>query len=427
MKTFFYSALVLSVILFFSVSAQAQDNSQEKSVKDFQLSLFPGLGTDGLQSSQYRYKVSLNLFAGVTGGLDGFEAGGFMNINKGNVQGVQFAGFGNVVNGNFSGFQSSGFMNVINGETEGLNFAGFMNTINGDYTGIQGAGFMNVTNGSSESISMAGFMNVNRNSFAGIRLAGFMNTSGQGFQGFQSAGFMNVAKDETQGISMAGFGNVSGKTMQGIQMAGFMNIADDMQGIQAAGFLNVAKQADGIQLGFINYADTINGLPVGFLSIVKKGGLRQWEVGASDAMYANASFKIGVPLFYNIFSFGVRPEGENFFFGFGYGVGSTVYSGEKSSVLVEAHSYQLESERLWQDEPTNLLSELRVLYQHDLTSQLSLFAGPVLYNHTWDAGSNANIPELSPGGWDFYNNNFHEDWNTRWWVGLRGGLVFNFN
>jgi hypothetical protein len=408
-------------LLIASISGLSAQNKDEKPLQNFQLSLFPGFGTDGLQTAENRYKTSINLFLGVNSGVQGLELGGFMNINNGTVEGLQLAGFGNVLNDDFQGLQGAGFMNIVAGDSRGASLAGFINATRGDQEGIAGAGFMNVVNGSSRSLNGAGFMNVVRNDYQGISGAGFMNVTGGNMEGIQGAGFMNVVRHHTRGIVGAGFANIGAGSVEGIQGAGFMNVATDITGIQAAGFLNVAEEVTGMQLGFINICDTITGIPIGFLSVVKKGGLRQIEIGANELGFVNATFKIGVPAFYNMFSLAWQPFGENNYVTQGYGIGTRFNLGYPSYLSLEANTSSIYNDwKIWEKYQRSLLNELRVLYTRNVADNVQLFAGITFYNHFQKTHSDEMI-ELSP----YVMHEFtYKDWTSQWWTGARAGVNF---
>jgi len=408
-------------LLFASLSGVSAQNINDKPLHNFQLSLVPGFGTDGLQTAENRYKTSINLFLGVNSGVQGLELGGFMNINNGAVEGLQLAGFGNVLNDDFQGLQGAGFMNVVNGNSRGASLAGFINATKGDQEGIAGAGFMNVVNGSSRSLNGAGFMNVVRGDYQGISGAGFMNVTGGNMEGIQGAGFMNVVRLETRGIMGAGFANISAESVEGIQAAGFMNVATDLTGVQAAGFLNVAEEVTGMQFGFINVCDTITGLPIGFLSVVKKGGLRQIEIGANELGFVNATFKIGVPAFYNMFSLAYQPFGDNNYVTQGYGIGTRFNLGYPSFLSLEANTSSIYNDwKIWEKYQRSLLNEFRTLYNRNISENVQLFAGITFYNHVQKNQSNEKI-ELSP----YVMHEFtYKDWTSQWWVGARAGVSF---
>ena len=67
--------------------------------RPFQASVIPGVSTQGKLSGQVVHHLSLNLFGGYTGGVNGLEVGGLFNINQKHVQYAQFAGLFNVVGG----------------------------------------------------------------------------------------------------------------------------------------------------------------------------------------------------------------------------------------------------------------------------------------------------------------------------------------
>ncbi len=73
----------------------------------------PPYSTNGRDNENIINDVSLNLFTGRSGGVNAFEAGGFLNIDKYFVKGVQLAGFGNIVGDNVSGIQLAGFGNIV--------------------------------------------------------------------------------------------------------------------------------------------------------------------------------------------------------------------------------------------------------------------------------------------------------------------------
>jgi len=441
MKTRNIFVLLLTITFLFPALNHAQTQN-EKPLREFQLSVIPYLGTDGRDAANFRYNLSLNLFAGVTGGLEGFEAGGFMNVNTGSSKGAQFAGFGNLVHGGFEGFQGSGFMNLVHGNTKAFHGAGFINFISGSTEGFLGAGFINVIGGKSKSFTGAGFGNITGGSFEGVQGAGFGNIIGGHFQGaqgagfanitggdvkgVQGAGFANVIGGEFEGVQGAGFANVTGNNAQGLMAAGFMNINRNFKGAQIAGFLNVAKRAEGLQLGFLNFADTISGVPIGFLSIVKKGAYRNLEISGSDVMHVAASFRIGVPVFYNIFSYGFRPFTEEKRQGFGYGIGSEIRFSQTTGLQIEAHATHLKKDWKGDYKHLDMLNELRMTIGTALPGRLELFAGPVLYNHIYKdkpesgiTGSDLSRYTIDERRWD--------DYVSKWWIGARGGLRINLN
>lgn len=380
----------------------AFDKDEPVETRPFQLSIFPFIGTEGVHTQNYIYNFSLNIFAGVTGGADGLELGGFANINRYSMKGFQGAGFANVVDGEADGFQAAGFANVVNNDAKVFQGAGFANIVNGDLRGFQGSGFANVVSGNARAFQVSGFANLaNR------------------LEGVQVAGFANVA-DRAEGIQAAGFVNVADR-IEGIQAAGFVNVADRIEGVQAAGLVNVAKQVKGLQLGFINVADSIDGLPLGFLSIVRDG-YRKVEFSGGDAMNLNLGFKIGVRRFYNFLTLGTQFIGNKSVFSYGYGIGSEFFLTDNRYLNVEIHSHQLIEDNWWNYERVNMLNQLRVSYATDMNERWQFFAGPVInfqvrrQNDEGNRGSN-----IAP----YYILEFSgRNTVTRVWTGINAGFRF---
>lgn len=391
-----------------------------KPARNFQLSLLPMLGTEGTSVLHHRYHMSVNLFAGITGGIEGLEMGGFMNLTNGTVEGLQLAGFGNIVNGPLRGAQGAGFMNIVNGPAKGLMGSGFLNVVRGGHEGVMGAGFLNVSADAASGVSGAGFMNITRGSFKGVTGSGFMNVTEGGFEGIAGTGFMNVVGSDAQGLMGAGFANIVSGNMKGPQIAGFMNVSGNLEGIQVSGFLNIAQKVKGTQIGFINICDTIEGVPVGFLSIVRKGGLRQFELGASDALFLNAAFRIGVDRFYNIFSMGYHPQSNSEFWGYGYGIGTQKWLSETASMGFEVQQTNLVKNWSWSEFEQNYLYEFRLLAALNLNSSLQLFAGAVLYNQHFKLKEGESAEDYNIAPWTFHQGSYR-NWHSQWWLGARGG------
>lgn len=372
---------------------------EEYPVRPFQLSFITPLGTNGIKSGQIVNRISINLLAGYSGGVEGLELGGFLNAVKSDVNGVQLAGFGNVVGGRVSAFQAAGFFNVNKSSTHSAQAAGFVNVVGDSMIGFQAAGFTNIV----------------REQTTGTQLAGFTNITGGDVQGFQASGFANISK-----------GDITGS-----QAAGFINTARDVDGVQVAGFLNIARKLKGIQLSFINVVDTVEkGLPIGFISIVRKNGYRKFEVSGAESFYANAAYKIGVERFYNIFAVGFQPSGNYFRWGVGYGVGTQASLGANTVVNLEGMYYHINEDDVWTTK-LNELTQLKLTMGYQLGG-VTVFGGPtynLLISRYFDEQSNQLGSQIAP--WTFYNqnrtprfNNNSPTTNLQMWLGFTGGVRF---
>ncbi len=431
--------IILLSIVFLSgsyLNSFGQTDTLDYETSPFQLTfLFPPFSTNGMDNANYVNNVSINLFAGVSGGVDGIEMGGFINVDRFFMSGIQLAGFGNTVGGYADGIQMAGFYNAVGGDVRYVQGAGFVNVTGGKQDGLQGAGFMNVVGRDLFGFQGAGFANVVGGKMIGIQGAGFMNVTGGETMGLQGAGFVNVAGNFKNGVQAAGFGNVAGNGTVNLQASGFFNIADEVDGAQLAGFINRAAYVKGLQAaGFINICDSIDGVPIAFISIVRKNGYRKLEIAASETQYANLSFKMGIEKFYTLYSFG-KAFGPSTRWMYGAGIGSQLSISERSFLNIEATTEQ----ELWIGDNRapwfvyqtrfNSLNQLRIAYGRSLGNFADFFIGPtfnVSVAHTHPA-DDVYIPwEPVQPNWAFYDNTYNNYHNTNvsFWVGVRGGLRF---
>jgi hypothetical protein len=254
-------------------------------VKPFQISLFPMIGTNRLLSGKVSNKTSINLVAGYSYGVEGFEVGGVFNVVRNQVVGLQIAGFGNVVGGETDGTQLSGFMNLNKRSVDGLQLAGFTNIVSDTASGVQVAGAINVT---------------------------------KNVQGVQVAGAVNINSDRVKGT-------------------------------QVSGLFNYTKRLAGIQVGFINIADTIeSGGMFGIINYVRKG-FHQFEMASNDVLHANLLFKTGTHHFYNILGVATRFDGDASLWAYQYGFGTQFNWGKKWYSDIEVVSSSIHPFDGWVD------------------------------------------------------------------------------
>ncbi len=384
MKTITFFAALLLLLISVGVNAQ-QESAHRKS--NFQITLFPPVGTNGIYAGNTVNQFSLNIFAGYAAGLNGAEFGGFLNINRDFVEGVQFSGFANITGGPVRGAQFTGFANFNGADSEVAQFAGFANFNNGITDGFQGAGFANFTRGYSNA--------------------------------FQGAGFGNFSHD-LHGAQLAGFGNFASGKVEGAQLAGFGNFAEDVDGAQISGFINVAKHVSGVQIGILNVADSVsNGIPIGILSIVKNG-FHEFEIGGSEGLNGYASFKIGVKHFYNIFSAGMQLADDEFRWGYGYGIGTHLMYSEDFKINMEAMSYQIKEER--RSEEYNGLQQLKLTFDKSLSENFGIFAGPVfnlLVSHDSNNDGLNPVSDFPPYHMAKWQNGRS---TLKTWIGFNAGI-----
>ncbi len=356
------------------------------------------------RKSKYRNRLSLNIIAGYTGGVEGLEVGGFTNGVKRDVHGMQFAGFGNVVGGNVQGGQVSGFFNYNRGIMRGLQMAGFANV-----------------NEQADAFQFAGAFNFNHRVSRGLQAAGFFN-SGRYIAGVQLAGFFNLA-----------LGNING------QASGFCNVAEDVD-VQLTGFVNVAKKVSVLQVGLVNVADTVSGISIGLVNLIKHG-YNKIEISGGDAMYANLALKLGTTRFYNIFQFGTnfkRDQNElGMIWGYGYGFGFLNKLSNQVRLNPEVVVMQVNERgirRLNTDPITprglqnelNLLGQLKLLLNIRNSGNTEIVAGPTLnlsISKIADAQGLDYGTTIAPYAiWDKTYIRDDRPLNTKVWVGFSAGI-----
>ena len=363
------------VMVFFTVTIL---NAQEKQAMDtmpFQFGLISPIGTNGLNSWNTVNNFSLNLWGGYAGGLDGFEASGFVSVLKGDMKGAQFSGFVNANLGNTKGAQFAGYLNFNKQEFEGVQLAGFVNTVTNNTEGVQAAGFVNTVVGEFDGAQFAGFVNVATKESSGAQFAGFVNTVTDSIDGFQGAGFVNYSMGNSLGQA-SGFMNANVGDLNGVQASGFVNVnTGKVKGAQLAGFVNITKRLKGTQIGFFNYVDSLeSGTPIGFLSFVRNG-YRAFEVSTSETLYGIATFKTGTRNFYNIFSLGGGMQNEQILWGWGYGLGTIIDVSKKMDIAMEVQAFHINQD-VWNTNHLNLLNKVSIQAAYQIMPSLEVFGGP---------------------------------------------------
>jgi len=339
----------------------AQDESSDEKKKLAQLTFISPIGSNGFSSSEITNSLSLNILAGVSGGVQGLELGGLHNTTKGDMRGTQFAGMGNLTTGMVHGVQMGGLYNVNTGVSKGMLASGIANVLTGPTKGAQFAGISNVASQESRSFQAAGIANI----------------ASQGNCGMQISGITNYNGFEGEGAQLSGIANVNLSSHNFFQLSGIVNFArQTTKGAQIAGIANYTKKLNGFQLGLINIADTVErGVPLGLISVVKQG-YYAFELEANDAFWINATYKMGVPKLYNIFTVGFNHQNGEDMWAVGLGLGTLLPLGEKWGLNIDLTSSHVNENEWWTNE-LNLLNRLKLNAWVDL-GPLQLYGGPSL-------------------------------------------------
>jgi len=131
-------SLVLSIAIFCN-KLIAQEKNEGK-VPSSQITFVYPLGTNGYDARSISNTFSVNVLYGINGGLNGFEAGGIFNYNRGDVRGVQLAGITNINKEHTSGLMWAGCLNLALDHASGVQFAD-LNVATRDFRGLQAGVF----------------------------------------------------------------------------------------------------------------------------------------------------------------------------------------------------------------------------------------------------------------------------------------------
>jgi hypothetical protein len=398
-------------------------NVKDTLSRNFQVSLFPFLGTNGLMSGNVYNRYSLNVFGGYSRGTHLVELGGFFNIDREKVTGIQAAGFFNIVGDTMHGVQLAGSFNVTGKSMKGVQAAGLLNLNVGHGSGLQMAGMANLNAKGHSGVSLAGLLNANRFSVRGVQVAGMLNITADTLAGVSGAGLMNLNWYGKQSLEIAGVLNSTRFGDHNVQIAGFMNnTARGSSDLQVAALLNRTHVLKGLQIGMFNYADSASGIPIGLLSFVKKG-LHQLEVSADELFYINTTFRTGVRAFHNILTAGVRPGPAGNLWSIGYGIGTSFRIKKQFRGEATASSHHVSVGDFYF--ATSELYRFYLGVEYRLAKNMSVAAGPT-FNLYWSdtllPGYESTYSKIAP--YYSFNKALANDFNLKGWFGARVAIRF---
>lgn len=308
--------------------------------RPYQVSVIPGLGTQGRMSGQVVNHFSLNVLGGYTGGLNGFEMGGLLNINKTDAAYVQLAGL----------------FNLTGGQQKGLQLAGIANTVLD----------------SAKAVMVAGISNFVKGKVEGVQLSGIHNHATQAVQGWQVAGITNVVQQGVTGAQIGGIGNMATGPVKGAQIAGIFNYAGTTSGAQVAGIVNYTNHLRGLQIGLINIADTSDGYSIGLLNFVRRG-YHKITAGPTESVDFQVAFKSGNRKLYSILLGSMNLRANEKLYAYGYGIGKAWIDHKRFAL-----STDLTAQNLYMGswEYLNLLNTLSLQFNVKLAKGIALYGGP---------------------------------------------------
>ena len=384
----------------------------------FQASVWPGLSSHGILSSQIVNKGSLNILGGYTAGVDGVEIAGLFNINKKDVKTFQTAGLLNIVGGKVQGFQAAGTFNVVMDSVAGSQVAGVFNNVQNSVEGFQAAGVINRTRQNFKGGQVAGVLNISQGQFKGVQAAGVTNVTFKNHSGPQIAGVNNLALGEVKGTQIAGVLNTGWKSVDGTQIAGVLNIAGkDVNGVQIAGVVNFARKMRGTQVGLINIADTSSGYSIGLLNLIRKG-YHKISISNNEVLNTNIAVKTGNANFYTSLIAGANFSSTSKAYSLGIGIGHDFIFNPKLSLALELNEQAL---FLGSRNGVSALYKLQPLLQYQFYKGITLFSGPVfsVYDGRDASSAEGYKSQIAPAyAKKFFNSDVQR------WFGYTLGITF---
>lgn len=345
----------------------------------YQVSLVPGLSTQGLYNSQVIDHLSLNLLGGYTAGIDGVELASLFNINRKDMRFIQAAAI----------------FNFVGGSTEGVQLAGVYNRVLNHAAGLQLAGLVNKTTRFTGGLQLAILANMDQQA-AGVQVAGLMNTA-VGNKGIAIAGLSNIARDSSR-----------------IQLAGLINKSGYSSLLQVSSLINIAKKVRGIQVGFINVADSSD-YPLGIINMIKNGE-KNISLSTDESFFTHADFRSGGKVLYGLIGFGYQPRAQKIQYALDVGMGAHVMNNKKFFLDTEcAISFFADFSN-----KSFRTGSVRFLPGYKLNTHWGLFAGPTI-----NLSSADNDDALKTSGWIWSRSSTNGHVSTTF-AGITGGLRYSW-
>jgi hypothetical protein len=271
MRTLVVILLVAQHVCFAQTAAESK--------KLFQLSLAPGISTNGLHPGGFDNFFSLNITSGYSSANYIFEMGIVSNLNVMETRGIQIAGVANVTGSN--AYQSLTPKQIEKKKKEGfeanlsgLQIAGLCNIVLHNIFGAQISGGINNAEGAMQGVQIAGIGNTIEKYSFGVQLAGLYNSSVESMDGIQVSALLNATRGGLNGVQISAFnksGFIEGKNSYE---------STGNTGLQI-GLINHSKSMNGFQIGLINVGGRMQGTQIGLINIFKNGKTPETRDGTS--------------------------------------------------------------------------------------------------------------------------------------------------
>ncbi|MFY0690279.1 MAG: hypothetical protein JXQ90_24150, partial [Cyclobacteriaceae bacterium] len=148
------------------------------------------------------------------------------------------------------------------------------------------------------------------------------------------------------------------------------------------------------------------------------------EATGGDALNANINFKMGVERFYTIFKTGYSSFNDKPVYSYGIGFGTLIPFSEKHKISIDLSTNHIGYDGEWKgwSDEKNYLNKLDITYRRQLTSKLSLLAGPSLNHYISEVKVGESFGTLNDSSNLSRSENDIRKKSS--WIGFNAGLAF---
>ena len=294
----------------------------------------------------------------------------------------------------------------FNGGVNGFELGSVANINKGNVNGCQISGVCNVTSGNSKGGIISGVCNITLGDSKGLFISGVTN----------------LTKNQSEGVEISGVANVSG-SHKGLQLSTINFVKDYLSGSQI-GVVNYAKKGKGLQFGVVNVCSADDDVfPIGIFSVVKNG-YYAFEVSTNELFITSLSYKMGKEEFYSIFRAGIGEHNNKSVFSTGFGFGSIIPIKGNHKLNMELICDALHYDWKWGGNKLNLLNQLNLNYQYQVTKHFAIKAGPSLKTFVTNQKENGEFVDVIKIPHTLFEHT-GEKYRVAGWIGFNVGIAFS--
>lgn len=277
-------------------------------------------------------------------------------------------------------------------------------------------------NGGVNKFEIGSLVNFNNGEVRAFQLSGISNITTGFSGGLILSGVSNISLESSCGFLLAGVLNYSKKNSHGLQIAPANIVLGEFEGVKM-GVFNYTGTLRGTQFGIINYVkNNEGGLPVGLFSFVRDGYFKL-EATGGESIFSNLNFKMGVEKFYTIFKSGFSMYKSKPVYTLGLGFGSHFILSERQKMSADLSLNRITHDHEWDSDKLNMLSKVDVIYEHQVTDQLSMMIGPSLNFYLSEEKVDEKLGTLHIP-YSIYSNESNDS-KYSVWIGMNAGLSLN--